>query len=117
MLRLACAALLIAVTAGCSTSRPGAVSASADSPLVVIGAGEVDYGPGEIGARYLIDTRTRQCWFVVSDSLAALDCCALAAVADARPYLTWATPDVCGEAQAPAAPAAAPPAPTAPPAR
>jgi hypothetical protein len=104
---------------GCSySSSPGVVRTSDDNPMVMVGGGEIEIGSGaHYYARYIIDTRTHVCWFFAGDSVAALDCCALYRVEDARPYLKWLAPGACEPkptAAPPSEPAATPPAPAPP---
>ncbi|HMJ10562.1 MAG TPA: hypothetical protein VK524_04100, partial [Polyangiaceae bacterium] len=90
-----CAALAL-FTGGCYSSKPGVVRASSDNPMVTIGAGEIEVGSGAAYyARYLIDRRAKLCWFFAGDSVAAIDCCALSSVEEARAHLGWLDPAAC----------------------
>jgi hypothetical protein len=102
---------------GCYSSAPGVVHTSADNPLVIIGAGQIEVGSGAAYyARYIIDRRARVCWFLAGDSVAPLDCCSLLDVAEARPHLAWVNPSVCAARLSLPPPAQPPPPQPAPPA-
>jgi hypothetical protein len=81
---------LLAASAACVTSSPGMTRTSSDNPLITIGAGHAEIGPGVYWhAWYVIDKRTQTCWMTLGDAGAQLDCCALRRVSEAKPYLTW----------------------------
>src|SRR5262245_31790335 len=107
---------LVASLAACNTARPGMVRSSSDNPLVTIGAGDVPLGNGNpYDARYVIDQRTHLCWFTLDGVPASVDCCALAGMDEAKPYLPWAASSCAPPAPAaPEAPPAAPASPAAP---
>lgn len=106
---------LLTASAACVTSTPGLTRATADNPLVSIGAGKIEVGVGSFWhVWYVIDKRTQTCWMKLGDAGAQLDCCALRRVSEAQPYITWTncpgdvTSPPGGPAPGAAAPAASP---------
>ena len=84
------APLLTAFAACIPSSTPGVTRATADNPLVTIGAGAANVGaPSGLLVWYVIDKQTQTCWMTLGQALAQLDCCALRRVSEARPYITW----------------------------
>jgi hypothetical protein len=84
------------LSTACYSSSPGVVRTSADNPLVVVGAGEIEVGSGaHYYARYIIDQRAQVCWFFAGDSVSAMDCCSLKRVPEAQPYLAWVSAASC----------------------
>jgi hypothetical protein len=81
---------------GCQSSSPGVVRQSEGNPIVAVGAGGIESGGGATYfARYVIDTRAKVCWFFAGNSVAALDCCALLNVAEARQHVAWKNEATC----------------------
>jgi hypothetical protein len=96
-------ALTLLGGAGCVTSAPGAVRASADNPIVTIGAGEAKISAAGDAWRvwYVIDTKTRTCWMKLGDSAGQMSCCDLQRVPEARPHLQWISEGACAGAAQP----------------
>lgn len=62
---------------GCVESHTGFVAKDAKSSVITIGAGEaIVSGTGDVYWRlwYIIDAKTRTCWFKLGDSVGELDC-------------------------------------------
>ncbi len=94
--------------AGCATSTPGVVRTKPDSPLVTIEAGEVDTKDVTYVAWYVVDRATETCWLKLHDSGAAMDCCKLRRVEQAKPFIHWENDDTCAPSVVAAPPAAEP---------
>ena len=88
--RVVALGVLLTASAACVRSAPGTTRATDDNPLVTIGAGHAEVGPGTYWhVWYVIDKRTQTCWMKLGDAGAQLDCCALRRVSEAQPYITW----------------------------
>ncbi len=81
--------VLFLLILGCAHTRPGVVQSGDDTPLVTITAGKVYVPTGWTYASYILDPKTRTCWFRVGDALAPLPCERLAGVPAAARVLTW----------------------------
>jgi hypothetical protein len=110
---LAIALALAAASCASTTGQSGVVVQDATTPMVAIGAGHVRFGNSSwLETRYIIDRSTQTCWFLAGYAPAPLDCCALARVPAAQPYLTWTT--ACATPPVAAPPVEAPPSAEAP---
>lgn len=87
--------LLALALVGCYSSAPGVVRTSSGNPLVAVGAGEIEVAGATLDserpahALYIVDRRAEVCWFLVEESVAPMNCCALLKVVEAREYLGW----------------------------
>lgn len=81
---------LLTMSAACITSTPGVTRTSADNPLVTVGAGQAEIGPGSfLYVWYVIDKHTQTCWMSLGQAGGQLDCCALRRVKEAQSHITW----------------------------
>ena len=78
------------------SSEPGELISKEKNSIVTIGAGLVDIGEESYWhAWYLIDRRTRTCWFKIGASLGEIDCCNLSRLHVARQYMVWLKVEKC----------------------